>query len=193
MEYKDFKANEDKTFSVLADGKELRLIPAQDLIDLKTANANRETELSTKVQQAETSRDTEHANLLKLQTAHETIQAQLTETMPYKEKAKELDAKLKEVQTTTKSVEDELTNRVRENIMVGWGISKDKVEGKTLADLRNMESVLVAIGPARKSGGYDLKGGGGSPPPANSIEAAKQEIAAARAIGGTVAVGSIGK
>ncbi len=182
MEFKDFKANEDKTFSILADGKEMRLIPETDLLSLKTANEERETKLKGDVSKAETLRNEEHANFLKLQATHEQIQTQLTETLPWKEKATQFETLHKELQATVKPLEDELANRVRENITIGWKVDPRKLEGKNLAELRQTETTLKIIGPLKGGSGYDIHGSGGSAAPANGKEAAIQEIAAARAV-----------
>jgi chromosome segregation ATPase len=177
-----FKMNSDSTFSIQADGNEVRLVKEEDLLSLKGANEGR-------TRQWDTEKATYEAKVKELTDSHATTRQQLLQEQALREqlagKYKDYDTHVSRVGELTKEVEshktslkkhqDDLSARIKANL-ISLGASEESLKDKTLDQLRNLEEASsIFVNPATRKILYDRGNHDGR---GTQIEKAKDKISA---------------
>lgn len=156
--------NQDGSITIMKDGKNIKYVLESDLGAVKASLKDRDGEVSKL--QADlagfTSKfDTEHQEVLKERAAREQFEAQAKEGVTLKTKVTELETKMADLSRVSGEVSNKLTERLKNHIKTSYKIPEEKLAGKALADLENIESTLQLTGVVPQTVTYDGRGGTG--------------------------------
>jgi hypothetical protein len=164
-----YTANADGTISIVVDGKTIKYAKNEDLLTVKgsleraeTKLSKLETDMNTKLADANTAKDEAHQKMLQEQTAREAAESSAKESGTLKEQVTDLTAKLEEANKNVTGVTEKLTTRVRSILTEGFKVDADKIKDMDLGGLEQTESALILTGAKPAPANYDGKGGGGS-------------------------------
>ncbi len=164
-ENQTFTVNKDGSISAKVDGKTVKYVLESDLGAVKSALKDKESEVSKlQVELAGTTSkyDTAHQDVLKERAAKELLEKDAKEGATLRTQVAELQTQMAGLTKTSGETATKLTERLRGYLTTSYKIDKAKLEGKTLAEMENIESTLHLTGamPATQAN-YDGKGGNG--------------------------------
>lgn len=159
--------NQDGSITIEIDGQKIKFVKDSDLQAVKGGAKEVETErdsLRTQLATANSKYDSEHQSLLQLRTSHAELEKQVASNATTQEQLNALTSERDSLKESVTSYETKLTDRLKGILTTGYNVGTEKLEGKTLADLENMESVLTETGHNPKPANYDGAGvpGGGT-------------------------------
>ncbi len=177
--------NKDGSFTTKIDGTDVKLVKESDLLAFKGSTETKEASFNSQIAEANRLKDEEHAELLKVQAAKEQSDTLAKESDILKTRVGELDTKVVELTDSNRTLEEELTGRIRSSLADGFGVTEDKIKDKTFTELSSMENTLREAGITSKSlpANYDPGPGGvhASGAKKTPLETCSDEIATARA------------
>jgi len=166
---------------------EPKMVPESDLIAAKKGLEKQLEEVqsasSKTITDLRTEKDKNYQDLLIERTAKEQLESKVKELEPFKTQAADLLNLFNTGVTNYNSLEEKMLTLRKDLITTKYGVGSDKLEGKKLADLDNLEDALKVAGVAAGGGrNYDMGGGtGGSAagtPFANELGEIKEAKAA---------------
>lgn len=178
MDELTYKANDDGTISIQADGKDIRYAKESDLLAVKGGSEAKKTEwenekvklsgqitdFQTKLAEANRLREETHQTLLQEQAEKEKLVKSQTDYDAIKTKAGELQVEIDTHKASIGELEKEVTDRIRHALVNFYGVSEDDLKDHNLEQLRGVETAARLIGPKPKTtyDGGPPPGGGGS-------------------------------
>lgn len=154
--------NKDGSVTIELNGEKINFVKESDLANVKGVAKDVEKDrdsLRSQLATLNTKYDSEHQSHLQLRASYEELEKTAGNTTTLQEQldaiTKERDG-LKEINT---GYETKLTTRIKSTLSNGFKVSTEKLDGKSLTDLENMETVLVEAGHAPKPANYDVPGG----------------------------------
>ncbi len=157
-----FTVNQDGSITIEQEGKKTKFVKESDLGAVKAALKEKETELATfqtNLANTNTKYDTEHQELLKERASKEELEKSAKEGVTLKTQVADLTKQMADLKGVSGSVETKLAERIRRQLAEGYKIDPEKIKGKALNDLENMEQTLSITGYKPAPANYDGSGG----------------------------------
>jgi len=153
---------------------EPKLVPESDLMALKAKLEKETGELQSQLEQAKNLADTHYANLLKEQAQAEAIRAELSEAKKELEELRGLKSLKEQAEAKVAELENKLLDVERQRLIQVYKLPEEKLQGKTLAELKAIEEAIQLVG-MRTSSRY-ATGVGGEAAPLSAFDKIKQGL-----------------
>jgi len=174
----NFTFNHDGSVDLAVEGAKVRFVKESDLLAVKGGSEQKEKDwenekasFNTQLAEANRLRDESHTLLQQERAAKEQLTTQYGDYDTQKVRVGELETENGTLKGSIGRFEEELTGRIRHNLIMYNGASEEAVKDKTLPQLRNLEEAARVFGngnkkqgvPARYDGGQGVPSGGSVP------------------------------
>ncbi len=178
---KDFKANEDGSFIIMADSKPLRLVKESDLLavkggfdEAKKAHESAVADWTGKLAEAQKRFESEHQGVIQGQAALEQLSGKLKDHDTLTAKVGELTKEVDSHKQRLTGYEKDLVTRIT-NQLISLGAKAESLKDKTLDQLKSLEEAAGVFGQKKPS--FDGGGGGNGSKPETDYDRRARIIA----------------